>query len=335
MIDDARDASYPVTGDQRTRLGVQLGDRDERLGYWLYDKAPGEPDAMMRRGVVSQLVPRERVIHLFRRIRPGQVRGVPIFAPVLMGARDFADLMDALVVKSRLEASIGLVIKSMDGQHSVGQALTDAKTREPLSKLRPGAIHYLRSGEEAQPFAPASNTAFEPIAIAALQGIAAGIGLTYDQLTGDLRQANYSSLRAGKIEFRRLIADLQWNMLAPQVIDRIVPRFIERAILAGLLPDRRAGFAYKIVMPAHEPIDPKKDLEADILAVRAGRMSPQDFIEGWGRDWREVLAEYEAFLSEVDEAGLVFDIDARQRTRVGQPTEQQQHQPSVEPEDAP
>ena len=86
------------------------------------------------------------------------------------------------------------------------------------------------------------------------------------------------------------------------------------------LKPRRDGYRHLFVMPAHEPIDPKKDLEADILAVRAGRMSPQDFIEAWGRDWREVVAEYAAFLKETDAQGLVFDIDARQRTRTGQDT---------------
>jgi capsid protein len=37
-----------------------------------------------------------------------------------------------------------------------------------------------------------------------LEASAVGTGLTYDQVAGDLTQANYSSLRAGKIEFRRL-----------------------------------------------------------------------------------------------------------------------------------
>jgi capsid protein len=46
-----------------------------------------------------------------------------------------------------------------------------------------------------------SDTAF---ARRALEASAVGTGLTYDQVAGDLTQANYSSLRAGKIEFRRL-----------------------------------------------------------------------------------------------------------------------------------
>lgn len=320
LIDEARDSGSLNSGARRARLGVELGDFDERLGFWLHRVAPGEPQRLSALAEPSVLVPREQVCHLYRRIRPGQVRGVPLFAPVLMAARDFADVMDALVVKARLEASIGAFIKSNDGAPSIGAAVAGksgetAPTR--LEQIRPGMVQYLRQGEELQAFAPASNTAFEPISRVTLMGIAAGIGLTYHQLTGDLSQANYSSLRAGLIEQRKFVADAQWHMLAPQVIDRVIARFIDRAILAGRLRARAGGYPCQVIMPAFEPVDPKKDLEADILAVRAGRMSPQDFLGAWGRDWRAVLAEYAEFFAAADAAGAIFDTDARQRTQTG------------------
>lgn len=337
LIDESRDAGSILGLGNRARLGVELGEHDERLGYWLHRVAPGEPQRTLLSALPqSVLVPRDQVCHLYRRQRPGQVRGVPLFAPVLMAARDFADVMDALVVKSRLEASIGVFIKSNETHASVGAAINGAGAADAarLEQIRPGLIKYLRQGEEMQAFAPASNTAFEPLARSALMGIAAGAGLTYHQLTGDLSQANYSSLRAGLLEHRRFTADLQWHMLAPQVLDRIIARFIDRAILAGRLRPRQGGYPCQVIMPAHEPVDPKKDLEADILAVRAGRMSPQDFIGAWGRDWRAVMAEYAEFFAEADKAGAIFDTDARQRTRTGQQiTELSQEPPSVPSDD--
>jgi lambda family phage portal protein len=337
LIDESRDAGALAAGSDRARLGVELGEHDERLGYWLHQVAPGEPHRLLRTGFpVSALVPREQVCHLFRRIRPGQVRGVPIFAPVLMAARDFADVMDALVVKARLEASIGVFVKSNDTSSSVAAKVagsgSDANTR--IEQIRPGLIQYLRQGEEMQAFTPASNTAFEPIARTSLMGIAVGTGLTYHQLTGDLSQANYSSLKAGLTDQRKFVSDAQWHMLAPQVLDRVIARFIDRAIMAGRLRPRQGGYPCQVIMPAFEPVDPKKDLEADILAVRAGRMSPQDFIGAWGRDWREVMAEYAEFFDEADKVGAIFDTDARQRTRTGQQITDASQEPP-QPEDAP
>lgn len=319
LIDENRDASALTGKVNRARLGVELGDWDQRLGYWLHRQAPGEPWRFDRARTDSILIPRDELCHLYRRLRPGQVRGVPVFAPVLMATRDFADLMDALVVKARMEAAIGLIVKGNDSTASVGQAVqAGGQGKDRIEKIRPGMIEYLKAGEDIVAFAPASNTAFEPVARASLMGISAGVGLTYHQLTGDLSQANYSSLRAGLLEFRRSVADAQWHMLVPQALHRISERWVDRAIMAGRLRPRSGGYARQYVMPAHEPVDPKKDLEADILAVRAGRMSPQDFVEAWGRDWRQVMQEYAEFFAEADKAGAIFDTDARQRTRTGQ-----------------
>jgi lambda family phage portal protein len=332
LIDEGRDRSRSALGSARARLGVELGDHDERLGYWLFDEMPGEGVSLSPLRSTSQLVAREDVCHIYRRERPGQLRGAPVFAPVLMAARDYADLMDALVVKARMEACIGLIVKGAGQARSIGEKVDDTGGR--ISQLRPGAVQYLNDGEDAVPFSPASNTAFDPISRATLMGISAGVGITYDQLTGDPTAHNFSSLRAVRLEFKRNIADIQWHWLMPQAIDRIVARFIDRAILSGRLPARREGYRYQAVMPAFEAIDPIKEMEADILAVRAGRMSPQDFIEMWGRDHRVVMKEFEDFYALADAAKAVFDIDARQRTRsgnavtAGSPGEAQQDAPA-------
>lgn len=317
LIDELRDRSLTASSAQRARLGVELGENDERLGYWLHDAMPGEDRIGLGR-LTSRLTPRADVVHISRRLRPGQVRGVPVFAPVLMAARDYADLMDALVVKARMEACIGLIVKTADTASSIGGKIVQGEDGESFSQIRPGMVNRLRPGEEALPFSPASNTAFDPVTRATLMGISAGTGVTYDQLTGDPTAHNFSSLRAVRLEFRRNIADWQWNTLVPQAINRIVARFLDRAQLSGRLRPRAGGYGWQPVMPAFEAIDPVKEMEADILAVRAGRMSPQDFVEAWGRDWREVMAETTAYFEAADAAGQIYETDARQRTRNGQ-----------------
>jgi capsid protein len=55
-----------------------------------------------------------------------------------------------------------------------------------------------------------------------LHAIAAGVGLTYELLTGDLSQVNYSSIRAGLLEFRRRMEALQWQLLVPGLCRPVV-----------------------------------------------------------------------------------------------------------------
>jgi lambda family phage portal protein len=311
-IDTAREGT--VEG-HRTRLGVGLGDWDERTGYWLFRDHPGEM-TLPSSSTQSVFTPRTDVIHLYRSLRFGQVRGVPVFAPILQSSRDIADLMDAIVVKSRTEASFAAFVKSNGGQRTLGNQVQQAG-RTRIEELRPGSVNYLDQDEDIIFSNPSGTGQFEPAMLMALMAAAAGAGITYDQLTGDLRQANYSSLRAGKIEFRRLVEQLQWLGLVPKLLKPTTGRFTDTAVMAGKLRERREGYRWNYVMPAVEPIDPKKDLEADIMAVRAGRLSPQEFIAAWGRDWRKVVADMATFLEELDRQKLVLDIDPRRTTQTG------------------
>lgn len=309
VIDAGRDG--PTEGRQ-VRLGVALGRYGQREGYYLFPEHPGENLATRSGGAVaSRFTPRADVIHLYRELRPGQVRGVPAFAPVLLQARDLYDLMEATIVKARVEACLAGFVETDGTDNGPLTGTTQMGEDLPGLEMEPGMVTRLRPGERISFANPSSSGNFQHVHNATLYAMAAGAGVTFDQLTGDLRQANYSSLRAGKIEFRRMVEQMQWLVLEPKLLRRITARWSDRAVLAGVLPSRRDGYRWRFVMPANEPIDPKKDMEADILAVRAGRMSPQEFIAGWGRDYREVLRDFREFLDAADGAGLVFDIDPR------------------------
>lgn len=313
-IDGSRDGR--VIDGHRSRLGVGLGEWDRRTGYWLFEDHPGEQIATWTAAsYTSRFVTRDQLVHLYRPLRIGQIRGVTWLAPVLLAAKDLAELLQNTIVKSGVEAAFsGFIMDNGGGPANIGEA-TDAQTGDTTMMPEPGMLMRLR-GQDIKFAEPKTSTQFEPVAVATLMAMAAGTGHTYDQITGDLRQANYSSLRAGKIEHRRLVEQVQWHDVIPR-LGRIADRFIDRAILAGSLRSRADGYPRDWVPPANEPIDPLKDLEADIAAVRAGRMSPQEFISQWGRDWKKVVADTKAFWSFADQNGMAFDIDPRRPSNGG------------------
>ncbi|RWN11770.1 phage portal protein [Mesorhizobium sp.] len=314
QIDTRHDSRLGVVGE---RLGVQLGDWGRREGLWLFEQHPGEQG--YTGNFNSQLVAWNDLCHLYRPLRWGQVRGITWFACLLLTGREMQDLTEAAIVQARTQACFAAFMKRQPGQPSPfatqsGQG--EAGEAQKVTRIEPGMVADI--GESDIVFAnPSSQSQFGAVYIAGMQAMAAGAGITYDQLTGDLRQANYSSLRAGKIEFRRLVEQIQWHIMAPRLVAPTTRRFIDRAIIAGLLPARKDGYPFDINMPANEPIDPQKDLDADIAAVRAGRMSPQEFISAWGRDWRKVVADTKTFFETVDAAKLALDIDGRRPARGG------------------
>lgn len=331
FIDGAREGvlgeNSGAAGVKRTRLGVGLGEYDEWRGLWLWQRHPGEMMSIAdyRNTYVSQFVARDELVHMFKRERPGQVRGVSWFAPISSTARDLADVLDAANVKARVEACFAGFITNSDESMPLLEDNGSMSTipGSIVTSLEPGMLKELRTGQDIKFAAPTSTSQLDTILINNLQAMAAGIGCTYDQATGDLRQANYSSLRAGKIEFWRLVGRMQKHTVIPQFCQPVWDRFINRAVLAGRLPDRskRGGYRPRWVVPAKEMIDPKKDFDATKNLVRSGAMTPQDFIASFGGDWRGNIEQFKAFFETCKSEGVVFDIDVARVDQHGrQPT---------------
>lgn len=301
LIDDARDDPLRTVGAERNRAGKRIDAIGAPIGTWLLAGHPGEVQAPP---LTSILVPRGGAHHLFRILRPGQLRGVTWFAPILLKAREFDEFMEAVIVKARVEAAFAGFIHG-ENAPAPGDVQADRKT---LS-LEPGTIQRLGDGEQITFAQPSTQTSFEAVSTGVLQAMAIGVGLSYDEVTGDLSKANYSSLRKGAQRTRRLVEQIQWTVLVPGALRPMMSEFVDMSVLSGVLPARRHGWRFAFTMPAVESIDPLKDMQADILAVRSGRMSPQDFIEMWGHDWRTVMEQHRDFFEWCRQNGVVLDLD--------------------------
>jgi lambda family phage portal protein len=293
--------------------GIEYDLNGKRKGYWIYPVHPGARGIVMPSASIK--VPAADMLHVYRKDRIGQGRGVPWVAPVMLKGRDAADLEEAVVVKARIEACLAAFIKTNDTARNLGQKVSteqrpDGSTRR-IETMTPGMIAYLDQGEELQTVSPSSSVQFESTLKATWLTIAAGAGITYDQLTGDLSRANFSSLRAGKIEFRRLMEQFQWHTLVAMFLDPLAERWADAAMDSGVLPRREEGYPVEWIMPANEPIDPMKDMQADILAVRSGRMTWPQFVGMWGLDPDTQLDEIEAWYADIDKRKIVLDTDPR------------------------
>jgi lambda family phage portal protein len=298
--------------------GIALTDRGQPRGYWLYRQHPGQTWWMPNVPRESEFVSASDCLHIYRKRRPGQLRDVSWLAPVLIRLRDLSDYEQALLVKAKVEACLALV-SSGNGEDALTGAssslLKDAEGRA-VEALEPGMIlHRDAAGsiEVVNPSGGGSHTAF---ARRALEAAAVGTGLTYDQVSGDLTQANYSSLRAGKIEFRRLCEQIQYGMLIPMLVRPVAERFHWQGALAGLWQaDMPADVGF--VPPAHEMIDPLKDTTALVAQVRAGFVPQAEAVGAFGYDFRSTIEAIRQSNEMLDDAGLALDTDPRRVAKSG------------------
>ena len=294
--------------------GVEFDALGRRRAYWLYPVHPGEVAMFRRASLVSQPVPAASVVHLFDRLRPGQVRGVPWFAPVILKMRDLDEYDDAELVRKKIEACFAAFVTGSDDEETLGRATSDANGRR-IESFEPGMIEYLSPGKDVKFATPSHAGGYGEYMRVQLHAIAAGVGLTYELLTGDLSQVNYSSIRAGLIEFRRRMEALQWQLLVPGLCRPVWQRFVATSQAIGALPDEIIDAEW--TAPRFEAVDPLKDIQADILAVRAGLMTLKEAVARQGYDPAHVLAEIAATNGELDALGIILDTDPRKATKTG------------------
>jgi lambda family phage portal protein len=149
------------------------------------------------------------------------------------------------------------------------------------------------------------------------------MGITFEMLTGDLTQVNYSSIRAGLLEFRRRCETLQHGVIVHQLCRPIWRAWMQQAVLEGKLdlPNYRTKAreyqAAKWIPQGWQWVDPEKEFKAMQLAIRSGLMSRSEAISSYGYDAESIDREIAADNARADSLGLVLDTDPRLVARNG------------------
>ena len=318
FLDDLVDGPM-YGGDNFAIQGVEFNKDGHVVAYHLFKEHPGTttPHSTER-----ERVPADMIIHAFDVVRPGQVRGVPWLAPVMLRLLDFGRYTDATLIKQQVAASYTAFVTSdqpdMQSVTTEGEDGATSTNERPLEYTEPGTIKRLLPGESIEfPSAP-PTTDFAPYAVATLREIAAGIGISYEALSGDLSGVNFSSGRMGWLEFQRNIDTWRLQLLQPQVLSRVAVWFLGAARISQGVS---GSVEIKWTPPRREMVSMQEEVPATVKLIRAGLMSRSEAIRKLGYDPALVDAEIAEDNQRADALGLILDTDPRQRTDYGQEAE--------------
>lgn len=299
------------SGDNGRRVvqGIEVDQDGRPVACWLYEQHPG--DTGWRGSRKSNRIPWNEIRLVFRQNRAGQLFGVPWLAPVMLHLRDLDEYEDAQLIKQKVSAFFAGFIR--DSAEPDGPAVGEEELPE---KLEPGAIEILPPGKDISFPSPPTVDGFPEYVRTVLHKIAAGIGVTYEALTGDLSQVNFSSGRMGWLEFSRNVEKWRWRMLIPQFCAPTWERFLEAASVKGY---DLSGVTAEWTAPRRELIDPVKEIQGMASEVRNGFTSWSEAVRERGYDPDALLEEIKRDAERFDALGLVLDCDPRRTTQQGQP----------------
>jgi len=256
--------------------GIHFNKDRSRRGYWLYDKHPNEF------AMVSHFVKAEDVIHIYDIERPGQYRGLPFAKSSMVRINDLGDYEFAERVRAKVAASFTAFV--------TGNDTDDELTPDDMDTMEPNAIVRIKNGESVHFSSPPLTQGYDSFTRSNLRAIAAGNGVTYEAMTGDYSQVNFSSGRMGWIEFSRNVQHWQWNVMIPHFSKVVFRWFTEACQMAGHISFRDVLTA-DWTAPRREMIDPKKETDARIAAVDAGLTTRQEILREDGYNPEDVYKE--------------------------------------------
>lgn len=316
FIDSGRDG-LPAEGGGRIVQGVEFDPQGRRVAYWLFKSHPGENTIWGDR--TSVRVPAEDVLHIFEPLRPGQVRGVPMGASAMLRLRDFDEYEDAQLIRQKIAACFAMFYSGSDTGGGLANDLEDVNQGDLPTRMEPGMIEKLPQGSTVEFGTPPAAEGYETYSKTVLQSVAVGFGITYEQLTGDYSNVNYSSARMARQEFGGYIAELQ-ALIITQFCAKVWDWYMSSAYLYGRVKSAKTPARWTV--PAREMVDPVKEVKALRDAVRAGFSSWSDAVLSLGYNPDELREALKADAVELKKLGLSLTTDAEKYADNGVPIAQ-------------
>ena len=301
----------------------------EPLGYHIRDAHPNDwPNALQ--SWTWTYVPRETawgrpmVLHGFEVDRDGQVRGKPKMASIVEALRlqDVYERAEAAgtILNAMYAATLETDFGTMDpdlARETFGADPETQKTAFPQvdMTLRGVRVPHLPPGTKLKFNAPTRPAAaqFSQFEATVLRRVAAGLGMSYEQVSRDYSQTNYSSARASLLEAWKFMQGRS-EFMATSFADHAYALWLEEAINNGDVelpagaPDfyeaRADWVACRWIGPGRGWIDPNKEAQASQMKIDAGLSTLEDEAAEQGKDWQELLEQRAYEQAEKTRVGL-------------------------------
>lgn len=323
VLEADRVCDPPNVGTRDIKQGVECGKYGEVLAYHICNKHEYSEDyskkiEWKRVKAYGSKTGRPNVLHLAESERPGQRRGVPLLAPVILELKQIsryteAELM-ATVVSSFYTVFITNETNPLDAvtfNPSIpdGQRVDD---KDPNSyELGNGSILELEPGQGVQEASPKRPVAtFDMFMNAICKQIGAALEIPEDLLLKKF-DASYSASRASLLEaWKAFKMRREWmvnDFCQPIYEEWFTEQVLSRRINApGYLEDPLIRKAYTNAVwhgPAQGQLDPEKEVIAAQLRVMNGFSTRvRETVELTGEDWEDNirhLAKEKVALDEV------------------------------------
>lgn len=316
--------STAITSQNELRMGIEVDDFGRPVAAWIRPRHPGDIRSRPSDRLVR--VPADELFHLRLITRWPQTRGEPWMHTVLTRLDDTNEYTGSELQAARAQAYTFATIERKGGEpggpvggagdpNSLASQVDD--DGKATMAIEPLMIQELEQGEELKFHNPnRPNSALDPFMRYMLREIAAGVGVSYESISRDYSQSNYSSSRLSLLDDRDTWRVLQqWWIRAFR--EPLYREWLNLAVLARAVPipvdafanDRARYEAVKFKPRGWSWVDPTKEVAAYKEAIKAGLTTVTDVVAQTadGRDIEDIIETRKRELRMFENAGIETD----------------------------
>jgi len=286
-------------------MGVEIDKQRRVQAYWF--RTPRlETEAMGGiYGGGRTRVEASKVIHVFVKESPFQLRGISWFAPMLVRLKMLNAYEEASLIAARVAASQTIALERKDNYGGAGPNKANIaggaedSNGNIVQPIAPGEAWLAPDGYKVINYTPtAPNDKQANFTEHNLRGIATGGDVSFINLANNYSQVNYTSSRTNLLEERDSFEDLHaW--CKEDFLDDISSNWFEMACISGELPREwllNLDYYDKIEFKGRvwPWVDPEKTANANIKENLNNMKTLEEIFDEKGLDWEEELEQLAA-----------------------------------------
>lgn len=262
----------------------------------------------------TQKLPTADVIHVFRKERAHQTRGIPPLNAVINDLRQLDEYQEAELAAAKLGAALSIFYERNE-QSLAGDVMAATSEEEPNLEIGPGMVTKVATGYNVKTMtATHPNTQYGEFVKSVMKKICSALGMSYNKVCKDYEAINYSSLREATLDEAAFFGEIQafliesWKEIEFQLFVKglSIPEEKKKAVLMH----------HTWICQKRGLFDKSKEILAAEREIKLGLKSPVQYIEENGMDTDEVLKSFQFWNKLCKTYGLDFKEDDSAKNKI-------------------
>lgn len=305
--------------DKNVVMGISYDDFGKKIAYYFKD-LDDSGNLLNRISTEVVRVPASEVHHVYNRVDASFRRGMPLLLTAIIPGWLSNNLDESQMKKQIIASMFAGFIKDLSAEISA-DTQSDEDSIEGLgnragSEIQSGTITNLDPGKDITFPDPPKTDGYSDFDKSVLRKISAATGLSYESISNDYAETNYSSARHSAQRSSKIMDMIRDDIIIEMLINPVLSDFMDYIELMQLFPTE--GIEIKYVTPKPIIIDPAKEINPKTQEIRSGLLSWGQAIAERGGDPEDMAKQIAKDYELLDKYDIKIDSDGREVDKQGQ-----------------